>query len=279
MGLADSYALMAAYSVRPPSESMTRARAAALRALELDESLAEAHASLGLVKLLHDWEWDEAERRFRRALALKPGLAIAHHWFAEFLMARGRTEEALMELQRAEELDPLSVILPTDRGRALFFARRHPEAIAWCRRALDVDPAFVPALITQGMVLEESGRLADALASYREVARLTGNNPQQRTLIVRAMALAGDRSGARTMLAEIETQARERYISPYSLALVHSALGDRDAAFRELEAGGGRALVLDDLPGGQPPAGRASRRPALRADPGAGRPHALTGYG
>jgi serine/threonine-protein kinase len=235
VGLADSYALMAAYSVRPPSESMTKARAAAQRALELDDSLAEAHASLGLVKLLHDWEWDEAERRFRRALALKPGLAIAHHWFSEYWMARGNTEEALAELQRAEDLDPLSVILPTDRCRALYFARRYPEALASCRRALDADPAFVPGLITQGMVLEGTGRDAEALAAFREVVRLSGDGPQQRTLVARATALAGDAPAARRMLAAIEAESRGRYLSPYSLALVHAALGDRDAAFRELD--------------------------------------------
>jgi tetratricopeptide (TPR) repeat protein len=236
VGLADSYALMAAYSVSPPSASMTRARAAALRALELDDSLAEAHASLGLVKLLHDWEWDEAERRFRRALALKPGLAIAHHWFSELLMARGRTAEALSELERAEELDPLSVILPTDRCRALYFARRYADALGSCRRALDADPAFVPALITQGMVLEETGRHAEALAAFREVARLSGDGPQQRTLVARATALAGDAAAARRMLEQIEEEGRSRYISPYSLALVHAALGDRDEAFRLLNA-------------------------------------------
>lgn len=235
VGLADSFALMAAYSVRPPSESMTRARAAAERALTLDDSLAEAHASLGLVKLLHDWEWAEAERRFQRAIVLKPGLATAHHWYAEFLMARGRTEEALAELQRAENLDPLSVILPTDRCRALYFARRYPEALASCRRALDADATFVPALITDGMVREEAAGPAEALVPYREVARLLGNDPHARTLIARATALAGDAPAARRMLAEIEEQARVRYISPYSMALVHSALGDRDAAFRELE--------------------------------------------
>ena len=153
-------------------------------------------------------------------------------------MARGRTEEALAELQRAEDLDPLSVILPTDRCRALFFARRYPEALASCRRALDADHAFVPGLITQGMVLEETGRYAEALAAFREVARLTGNDAQQRTLIARATALSGDRPGARRMLEEIEEQARERCISPYSLALVHAALGDQDATFREL----GRAV-------------------------------------
>jgi tetratricopeptide (TPR) repeat protein len=235
VGLADSYALMAAYSVRPPGEAMTRARAAAERALALDEELAEAQASLGLVKLLHDWDWAEAERRFRRALALKPNLATAHHWFAEFFMARGRTDEALAELQRAEDLDPLSVILPTDRCRALYFARRYREALASCRRALDADAGYVPALITQGMVLEETGRAAEALAGFREVARVTGNDPQQRTLIARALAAGGDVSQARRMLAGIEQEADTRYISPYSLAVVHAALGDRDDAFRELD--------------------------------------------
>ena len=261
VGLADSFALMAAYSVRPPGESMTRARAAAERALALDDSLAEAHASLGLVKLLHDWEWDEAERRFRHALALKPNLAIAHHWFAEFFMARGRTAEALGELDRAEELDPLSVILPTDRCRALYFARRYPEALTSCRRALDADRSFVPALITQGMVLEETGAAADAMAAFEEVARLTGNDPQQRTLLARATAIGGDLPAARRMLAGIAEQAGSRYISPYSLAVVHAALGDTDEAFRQLDR------AVDERSSWMTYAAVNPRLDALRSDP------------
>jgi tetratricopeptide (TPR) repeat protein len=224
---------MAAYGVSPAGESMPRARAAALRALALDDALAEAHASLGLVKLLYDWDWDESERRFRRALALKPGLASAHHWFAEYLMARGRTEEALAELQRAEELDPLSLIVPTDRGRALYFARRRPEAIAACRRALDGDPAFVPALITEGMVLEDGGQLTEALAAFEAVVRLTGD-PQHRALVARASALAGRRAEGQRILDGLTALDGQRYVSPYSLALVYAALGRKDDAFREL---------------------------------------------
>jgi TolB-like protein/tetratricopeptide (TPR) repeat protein len=234
VGLADSYALMAAYSVSPPGQSMPKARAAAEKALALDESLAEAHATLGLVKLLYDWEFAESERRFRRAIELKPGLASGHHWFAELLMATGRTDEALLALSRAEGLDPLSLIVPTDRGRALFFARRFDRALAECQRSLDADRAYAPALITRGMVLEELKRYDEALVGYRQVAALTGD-PQHATMIARALALSGDRAGASRMLEDIQAQARTRYVSPYSLALVHTALGDADAAFRELD--------------------------------------------
>jgi TolB-like protein/tetratricopeptide (TPR) repeat protein len=234
VGLADAFALMAAYSVSPPGQSMPRARAAAERALALDDQLAEAHATLGLVKLLYDWDQAESERRFRRATSLKPGLASGHHWFAELLMASGRTDEALAELGRAEELDPLSLIVPTDRGRALFFARRYDRALAECQRSLDADRGYAPALITRGMVLEELGRYEEALVGYRQVASLTGD-PQHGTMIARALALSGDRPGALRLLADIEHQARDRYVSPYSLALVHASLGHADEAFRQLD--------------------------------------------
>jgi TolB-like protein/Flp pilus assembly protein TadD len=234
VGLADTYALMAAYSVSPPGQSMPRARAAAEQALALDDQLAEAHATLGLVKLLYDWDQGESERRFRRATTLKPGLASGHHWFAELLMASGRTDEALAELGRAEELDPLSLIVPTDRARALFFARRYDRALAECQRSLDADRAYAPALITRGMVLEELGRYEEALVGYRQVASLTGD-PQHQTMIARALALSGDRAAAERMLGDIERQARERYVSPYSLALVHASLGHADEAFRQLD--------------------------------------------
>jgi len=186
------------------------------------------------VKLLYDWDQDESERRFRRATSLKPGLASGHHWFAELLMATGRTDEALAELGRAEDLDPLSLIVPTDRGRALFFARRYGPALAECQRSLDAERAYAPALITRGMVLEELGRYPEALVGYRQVAALTGD-PQHATMIARALALSGDRPAAERLLAEIEAQARERYVSPYSLALVHASLGHADEAFRQLD--------------------------------------------
>ena len=273
VGLADTYALMAAYSVSPPGQSMPRARAAAERALELDDQLAEAHATLGLVKLLYDWDQGESEKRFRRATSLKPGLASGHHWFAELLMASGRTDEALAELGRAEELDPLSLIVPTDRGRALFFARRYDRALAECQRSLDADRAYAPALITRGMVLEELGRYEEALVGYRQVASLTGD-PQHATMIARALALSGDRPGALRLLADIERQARDRYVSPYSLALVHAVARP---GRRSVPAAGPRArgaLLLDGVRRGQPAARLAACGPALRGGPSPGRPRA-----
>jgi eukaryotic-like serine/threonine-protein kinase len=260
VGLADTYALMAAYSVSPPGQSMPKAREAALRALALDDQLAEAHATLGLVKLLYDWDQGESERRFRRAIELKPGLAAGHHWFAELLMATGRTDEALAELGRAEELDPLSLIVPTDRGRTLFFARRYDQALAECQRSLDADRAYAPALITRGMVLEELGRYEEALVGYRQVASLTGD-PQHATMIARALALSGDRAGGERLLADIERQARERYVSPYSLALVHASLGHADEAFRQLDR------ALEERSSWMTFAAVNPRLDGLRADP------------
>jgi TolB-like protein/Flp pilus assembly protein TadD len=260
VGLADTYALMAAYSVSPPGQSMPQARAAALQALALDDQLAEAHATLGLVKLLYDWDQGESEQRFRRATSLKPGLASGHHWCAELLMATGRTDEALAELGRAEELDPLSLIVPTDRGRALFFARRYDRALAECQRSLDAERAYAPALITRGMVLEELGRYPEALVGYRQVAALTGD-PQHATMIARALALSGDRAGAERLLADIEARARERYVSPYSLALVHASLGQADDAFRQLDR------ALEERSSWMAFAAVNPRLDALRSDP------------
>ncbi len=229
VGLADTHALMAAYSVAPPGETMGRAKAAAVRALQIDDTVAEAHAALGLVTLLYDWDLAASERHFRRALDLNPGYATAHHWYAELLMAAGRPDEAMAELREAEGLDPLSVILVADQGRALFFARRYEEAVARCRRALETDPSFLPARIHLGMALEELGRVDEALREYEETARLSDG--RQRVLVARALAAGGRPQEARRVLAEVVDLAARSYVSPYGIAQVHTALGDLDQAF------------------------------------------------
>jgi tetratricopeptide (TPR) repeat protein len=204
-----------------------------VRALEIDETLAEAHAALGLVTLLYDWDLAASERHFRRALELSPGYATGHHWYAELLMASGRPDEALAELRQAEELDPLSVILVADQGRALFFARRYEEAAARCRRALESDASFFPARIHLGMALEELGRVDEAMREYEEVVRLS--DARQRVLVARALAAGGRKAEARRALEEVKALAARAYVSPYSISLVHAALDERDEAFAWLQ--------------------------------------------
>src|SRR5262245_45866336 len=138
-GLADSYSVMRAYNLAPQDESIRQARAAALKALELDEGLAEANTSLGLIALIYDWDWETAEQQYRRAIQLDPNYATAHHWFAELLAYRGRFAEAFAEIELAQQLDPLSLIIATDRGEILYLSRDYDRAIAQARGVLEME--------------------------------------------------------------------------------------------------------------------------------------------
>lgn len=144
-GLADSYALMSSYGYGPPGELIPKARSAALRALELDDRLAEAHTSLALIRENHDWDWASAEKEFRRAIELDPNYVTAHHWYAEFLSFQGRFDEAIAESDRARRLDPLSAIIAVDHGAILYFARRYDRAIEQFRAALQMQPRIYRA--------------------------------------------------------------------------------------------------------------------------------------
>ena len=141
-GLADSWALMSSYNYGAPRDLIPRARAAVLRALDLDERLAEAHTSLALIIESYDWDWPAAEKEYRRAIELDPNYATAHHWYGEFLAFQGRFDEALAENERARELDPLSLIIASDRGAIFYFARQYDRAIEQFRAVLQRDPPF-----------------------------------------------------------------------------------------------------------------------------------------
>ena len=148
-GLADSYALLGGYSLTPQIDLMPKARAAALKALELDPGLAEAHTSLALITENFDYDWETAEKEYRRAIELNPNYATAHHWYAEYLSLQGRFSEALAESERARELDPLSLIIAADRGVILFYARQYDASIAQFRAVKEMEPGFTRA----GMVV------------------------------------------------------------------------------------------------------------------------------
>jgi TolB-like protein/tetratricopeptide (TPR) repeat protein len=232
-GLADTWVLIGAYSVLPPADAFPRSIAAARHALELDPDSAEARTALAFCTFLYAWDWDKAEAEFRHVTEAQPGYATGHHWYAEYLMARGRTEEAVAELRRAQALDPFAVVIDVDIGRAWYFGHRYPEARAACQHALDVSPDLAPAVECLGMVAISEGRYDEGLADYEALDRLWGAD---RGLYGQAMALglAGRQAEAEARLARLDAADR-----PGGLMLrvyAHAALGQPDEAFRLLDA-------------------------------------------
>src|SRR3989442_245229 len=175
-GLADSYALIGGYSVRPQTEFMPKARAAALRAVEIDENLPEAHTALALIVQNYDWDWQTAEKEFQRAIELNPNYATAHHWYAEHLTWRGRFDEALRESERARQLDPLSLIIAADNGAILYYSRQYDRAIAQFRAVREMDPNFSRAGLIR-WAYEQKGSFAEALADIEKGRRADGDAP------------------------------------------------------------------------------------------------------
>jgi len=234
-GLADSYALLASYGESPPREAMPKAKAAAEKALQLDSTLAQAHVSLGFVRSFYDWDWKGAEREYRRAIELNPGYATAHHWYSGCLRAMGRVDEALAEIQRAQQLDPLSLAIGRDLGRA-FRSRRQPErAIEQFRKVLELDPSFPSGYVHLGMAYEDQGSYQEALAAFLKARALPGSNPLTTGALGHCYAASGQPEEARKLLKELEGLARQRYVSAISRALIYIGLGEKDGAFQWLE--------------------------------------------
>ena len=231
-GLADSYLLMGSveYGALHPKEALQSAKVATLEALRLDGTLAEAHASLGYVRLF-DWDWSEAEKEYRRAVELNPNYPTARHWYALYLTAMGRHAEAVAEIRRAQELDPLSLPIGVGVGWHFFLTRQYDRAIAEYQGALEMEPNFYMAHLWLGLAYAHKGMLAEALAEYRRATELSGGSPLTLAAQGHAHALLGERQEARKLLDELQELSEERYVSPYYIAAVHTALGQRDEAF------------------------------------------------
>ncbi len=242
-GLADAYLLMPVYAGSPPRESYPRARAAALKALKIDEHLAEAHASLGRVKLFYDWDWAGAETEFKRAIELKPSLSTAHHWYSICLRDVGRLDEALAEAKRALELDPVNLIINTNLGDTFFYAGQFDQAVAQHRKTLLLDADFAQAHLYLGRALEQEGKLQDAVAEFRKA----GKGPHALGDLARAYALAGKRADATKLLNELLDLSKRGASLEVDMALVHLALGDRDQTFQYLEKAYKERSGLNDL--------------------------------
>lgn len=234
-GIADANIVLGDQGNAPAGEALPRARAAALRALQIDPSLAEAQASLAMVRGVYDWDWPGAEQGFRRAIDLNPSYATAHHWYAHLLRAIGRFEEAVAETRRAQELDPLSLIINSNVGSALFYAGRYGEAAAQYRRTIEMNPDWAPAHWGLGRTLRKLGRVPEALAEHAKAVDASHRDAGYVCTLANALALAGRRAGAQELLAEMEARAQRQYVSPYDLALVHAGLGDVERALASLE--------------------------------------------
>jgi class 3 adenylate cyclase/TolB-like protein/Tfp pilus assembly protein PilF len=234
-GIADAWAQIGWLEFSAPTEAFPKAREAAERALALDDHLAEAHASLGFVRFLYERDWEAAERELRRAIALNPGYAAGHQFYADYLKAMGRFDEALTEMKHALELDPLSMAVNTGMGHVLYLARNFDEAIEQYGKALRIDPAFGPAHLWFGRPYLQKGMYDEAVAEIRQAVDSSGGSTISLAVLAHAYASAGKHSEARRILADLLNRARTRYLPSYWIALIFTGLDDVDEAMAWLE--------------------------------------------
>ena len=260
VGLADSYTLLPSFGAAAPRDSIPQAKAAVKKALELDDTLGEAYATSAQIRAEHDLEFEQGITEFERAIELSSNYATAHQWFASGpLEALARFDRAIAEGKRAVELDPLSLIVNVDLGYVYLNARRYDEAIAQYRKTIEIDSQFYMAHYYLGEALQLKGQLTEAIAAYRTAVELN-DDPIALALLGQAHARAGQMEEAQKILARLTEEAKSRYVSGYSFALVLTALGDKEGAVDALERayrnGEGNDLrimkvdpMLDDLRG------------------------------
>ena len=234
-GLSDCYGVYAIYGVLSNKDSIPRAKEAAAKALELDDTLAEAHASLGYADG-YEWDWSGAEGEFQRAIALDPSYPTAHHWRAtNYLEPMGRLDEAYAEFERAQELDPLSLVISATMARNLMFARRYDRAAQQLSKTLEIDSSFALTHWNVGLIDEQTGNIEHAIAEFKEWQHLSGDDPAATGALGHAHAVSGHRSEARQSLARLQALSQTRYVAPYDVAVVYIGLGDTDSAMEWLK--------------------------------------------
>jgi serine/threonine-protein kinase len=235
-GLADAYSLLADYGLLSSAEGMPKAKAAAQRAIDLDPELGEAYTSLALIRAIYDWQWKDAESLYRRAIALNPGYATVHHWYAlDFLAMVGRLEEATREIEIAHQLDPLSSIILEGRGSLRLLAREYDEAIEAYAKVLQNDPSFYKGYTSMGRVYTQKGSYEKAIQLLDKGRSLAPDVPNILGALGQTYALAGERNEARRLLSELEALAKRRYVPSTCFALVYAGLGEKSTALGWLE--------------------------------------------
>ena len=234
-GLADAYGLLSGFGAASPKDSLPQAKAAAKKALELDNTLGEAHASLAQALFAHDFNFAEANREFRRAIELNPNYATAHQWYGQSGLAPlGQFEDAIAEMKRALELDPLSVIINADLGSVLCSARRYDAAIEQLRKTVEMDPRFYYAHWNLGQALEVKGLVNEASAEYEKAIALD-DDPLSPGLLAHLYAKIGKKDKALQLLERLRETSQRRYVTPYIFAIIHLGLGEKEQAMGFLE--------------------------------------------
>ncbi len=236
-GLADAYSILASYSLEyvPPREAFPKAKIAAEKALTLDDHLAEAHTSLGMIKFYYDWDWPGAEAEFKRALELNPGYPQAHQYFADLVKSFGRFDEALSEMQEALKLDPLSYSANTGIGHVLYLSRQYDRAIDHYRKVIESDPTFVPARLWFGRPYLQKGMFKEAIEQVEEAVKLSHETTVSLATLGQAYAAAGRMVEAKNVLNKLLTRGKDQYVPSYWIALIYTSLGNKDKAMEYLE--------------------------------------------
>ena len=234
-GLADCYLLLNVYNVTSADDSFPKAEAASRKALSINEDLAEAHNSLAFVTYRYHWKWAEAEEHFKKAIALNPNYATAHQWYASYLAALGRMNEAVVAAKTAHELEPFSLTIYSDYIRTLYYAGRLAEAHQEALKLREMDPNFARAHYELGLVLEEEGKLDEAIAEFKLGLKALPDSVFAVTALGHAQALAGKRAEAEKMIARLQELSKKEYVSPFQMAVIYAGLDDRKLALDWLE--------------------------------------------
>ena len=231
-GLGDAYALSGdwEYGILSPQDAFPRAKAAVTKALALDDNLAEAHTSLAFILDLYDWDWASAETEYKRAIALNPGYATAHHWYAWHLIVMGRNSEGIAELRKAQSLDPLSLIISADLADALCIAHLYDESVQQSRRTLEMDPNFAIAHYELGQALERKRMLNEAIGEFQRAIELSGGNEVFDANLAYAYATSGRTEEAMKIVKDLEDRQTQHSSTDASIGLIYVGLGDKDQA-------------------------------------------------
>ncbi len=234
-GLADAHAVMALLEFVPPKDAFPRAREAAQKALEIDDKLAEAHTSLGVVLFQYDWDWPGAEKEFKRAVEFNPNYAPAHQFYADYLKAMGRFDEALAEMSRGQALDPLSLAINTGVGHVLYLSRQYDRAIEQYANTVKLDSTFVQARLWFGRPYLQKKMYKEAIAEIEQAVKLSGGSTISLAMLGQAYAAAGKRKEMDEVLGKLMERSKRQYVPSYWIAMVYVGLGDREQAFAWLE--------------------------------------------
>ncbi|MDZ7344272.1 MAG: hypothetical protein ONA90_07130, partial [candidate division KSB1 bacterium] len=235
-GLADGFALLGFQGFLPPQATMPKAEQAAEKALTIDNDLAEAHTSLGCIRTVYDWNWPEAERAFSRALELNPNSATAHYWYGLwYLIPQRQFAQCLAEIQKAQALDPLSLVLNAGIGWQYYFARDFDRAIDALQKTLEMDENFIFALDILGQAYTQKGMHSQAIAELEKAVALSGRRTLSLGALGHAYALAGKRDAAQKIIDELQALASQKYVSAYDMALVYTGMGEKAKALDWLD--------------------------------------------